>query len=62
LIRIIAATLLLVACSSTAVLADGSNPRHPFVHHLIVPDRALVVRGDWIGCQAIEKSENPANL
>ncbi|HLJ30345.1 MAG TPA: hypothetical protein VKY85_26810 [Candidatus Angelobacter sp.] len=30
LIRIIVATLLLVACGSTPVLADGSDPRPPF--------------------------------
>jgi len=30
LIRIIAATLLLAACGSTPVLADGSNPRPPY--------------------------------
>src|SRR5437016_8521699 len=30
LIRIILATLLLVACGSTTLLADGSDPRPPF--------------------------------
>jgi len=30
LIRIIVATLLLLACGSTPVLGDGSDPRPPF--------------------------------
>jgi len=30
LIRLILAALLLVACGSTPVLADGSDPRPPF--------------------------------